>query len=281
VKENTNMNSRWLRTAALITAVGIFGSGCIINVSETRGAYDRCNIGDVCRGASTCIQSGLMVTGMTVGSLCSQSCSSGVTCPIGFAGNAPACVNNQCYSTCAGVGDCPAGNQCAAVAVAGGGAISVCVPSGGGTGPACGDLGQPCCAGATCTAAGATCNVGRNVCAPAVYIGCTAASIGAACSDGPSNGNPAARVQTSCVRPPFSNAGPAGYCSTVCDGTNNSCPSFPGSTTGCYSFQGMTQPMCFVDCVTNPGICPTGTACVMLTGNTGAQVRVCAPPVAG
>lgn len=280
------MNSRWLRTAAFVTAVGIFSSGCIINVSSTRSSYESCGAGESCTGATTCQQATLMITGMNVGTFCSRSCNTDLDCPSGFGLNTASCLETgggvrQCYTKCTGPNDCPAGNACANVPVAGGSSINVCVPRGGGSGPACGGLGQPCCAGATCNVSGATCNLTTNVCAPAVYIGCTAGSIGAACSDGPSNGSAALRVQTSCIRPPFTNAGPAGYCSTVCDGTNNSCPSFPGSTTGCYTFAGMTQPMCFVDCVSNPAICPTGTACVMLTSNSGAQVRVCAPPVAG
>jgi hypothetical protein len=121
-----------------------------------------------------------------------------------------------------------------------------------------------------------------NVCKPAAYTGCTAASANqnAACTDAPTpNGS---RVQTTCQRPMFANAGPNGYCTVACpDGNNNSCPAFAGTSTGCYRFEGMTQPMCFADCAANPAICPSGTACVMLTSNTGAQVRVCAPPLAG
>jgi hypothetical protein len=159
----------------------------------------------------------------------------------------------------------------------GGTAVRACIP--GGASAPCGGTGQACCGGTTCNESANTC-ASDGVCKPKAYNGCTAASASAnlQCTDAIANagGN---RIQTTCQRPPFTNAGPAGFCTAVCNGTNESCPQFPGSTSGCYRFEGMTVPMCFVDCVTNPAICPAGTACVMLTSNSGAQVRVCAPPV--
>lgn len=273
------MTLRWWKTAALVAAVGIFGSGCIINVSQTRNQYERCDTGDVCRGASSCQASNLAISGMSAGNFCTQSCSSGTVCP-GSGANNGVCLEaagvGQCFLKCMTATDCAAGLTCAPVNTAGGGSVNVCIP--GASGPACGGIGQSCCGGTTCNDAAGTC-ASDGICKPKAYNGCTAGSIGAACTDALApNGT---RVQTTCQRPPFSNAGPDGYCSAVCNGQNNSCPSFTGSTTGCYTFTGMTQPMCFVDCAAAGVVCPSGTACVQLTSNSGAQVQVCAPPVSG
>lgn len=274
------MNLRWLKAAALMTAVGIFGSGCIINVSPSRAAYDSCNTGDNCAGLTICQASRVVLAGGVAGNFCTESCSGAGSCPLS-ANGAGVCVIpagtslGQCFAPCSVGGACPAGSTCGAIPTAGGGAVNVCVPGSGGSAP-CGAAGQACCGGASCTEAGTTC-ASDGVCKPAAYVGCSAGRIGAQCTDAPNRTG--LRVQTTCQRPQFVNAGPTGFCSAVCNGTNESCPTFPGSTTGCYTFQGMTAPMCFVDCVNNPNICPTGTQCVMLTSNSGAQVRVCAPPV--
>jgi hypothetical protein len=267
------MTLRWWKTAALVASVGVFGSGCIINVSQTRNPYETCGTGDTCNGASACAS--VTVNG-TAGSFCSQSCSSDAQCPSRL-GNTGSCFMGSCFQKCSGPTDCAAGMACAAVNQ-GSGTINLCVPGSGSV--QCGGIGQACCGGTTCNDASATC-AGDGLCKPRAYNGCTAASVaaGAQCTDAFAvNGS---RVQTTCVRPPFANAGPDGYCSIVCNGTNESCPPFAGSTTGCYTFQGMTAPMCFVDCASNPAMCPAGTACVQLTSNSGAQVRVCAPPVSG
>lgn len=276
------MTLRWWKTAALVAAVGIFGSGCIINVSQTRETYERCDTGDSCRGASVCQSSNLAISGMTAGNFCTQSCSAGSVCP-GTTANNGVCLEaggvGQCFLKCSTNSDCFTGMTCGTVATAGGGSLSVCIPGAGGSTPVCGGVGQACCAGGACNDSTTTC-ASDNVCKPRAYNGCTAGSIGAQCTDALSNGG-TLRIQTTCQRPPFTNAGPDGFCTAVCDGTNNSCPVFPGTTTGCYRFEGMTQPMCFADCASNPNMCPTGTACVQLTSNSGAQVRVCAPPVSG
>jgi hypothetical protein len=275
------MRSKWWKTAALIVAVGVYGSGCIVNVGPSRTRYASCAPTDNCAGISTCQASPISLAGMGNGNLCTQSCSNDSSCPSASNGNPAVCLavagtSGQCFSTCATGTDCPAGTACGEVN-RGGLNVRVCVP--GTSSGACGGIGQPCCAGSTCTEANAAC-ASDNLCKPAAYVGCTAASVEARaqCADAVTNGG-AVRVQTTCQRPPFTNAGPAGFCTAVCDGTNTGCPSFPGATSGCYRFEGMTSPMCFVDCAANPTVCPTGTACVELTGNTGARVRVCAPPV--
>jgi hypothetical protein len=268
------MTLRWWKSAALVAAVGVFGSGCIINVSQTRNTYESCGTGDVCNGASNCTS--ITVNG-TAGAFCTQSCSSDATCPSRL-GNAGSCFMGTCFQKCSSPSDCGSGMTCTAV-TQGSGTINLCVPGSGST-PQCGAIGLACCAGATCNDTAAAC-ASDGICKPRVYLGCTAASAAAnaQCSDAPTPSG--ARVQSTCLRPPFSNAGPDGFCSAICNGNNNSCPQPIGGTAGCYTFTGMTQPMCFIDCATNPNSCPTGTACVMLTSNTGAAVRVCAPPVSG
>ncbi len=273
---------RKLNAALLMAAMGILGNGCILNVGPSgRSTYQSCNTGEVC-GGSTCQQSGLSLAGMTGGNFCTLACTSNANCPSTGANNgvclAPAGSGAQCFAKCMGPADCASGTSCGQVN-AGGMMISVCVPTGN-VAPACGAVGAACCAGGTCTGANVGC-ASDNICKPGAYTGCTAASANqnAQCVDAPTSAG--TRVQTTCQRPMFANAGPDGYCSVACpDNRNESCPSFPGTTTGCYRFMGMTQPMCFADCAANPNICPAATACVMLTGNTGAQVRVCAPPLA-
>lgn len=276
------MFSRKLSAALLMAAVGILGNGCILNVGPgTRNTYQTCNTGEVC-GGSTCQPSVLSTAGMTAGNFCTITCSSDANCPSTGANNG-LCISTavgasgQCFSKCSTNADCALGTTCGQVTRAGM-QVNICVPNGGVA--ACGAVGGACCAGGTCNGSNIAC-ASDNICKPAAYTGCTAASVaaGAQCTDAATpNGN---RVQTTCQRPMFANAGPDGYCTVACpDGNNNSCPSFPGTTTGCYTFQGMTGPTCFADCAANPAVCPTGTACVMLTSNTGAQVRVCAPPLA-
>jgi hypothetical protein len=268
-----NMTLHWWKSAAWIAALGVFGSGCIINVSHTRNTYESCGTGDVCNGASNCTS--VTVNGVP-GAFCTQSCSSDAVCPSRLGHNG-SCFMGTCFQKCSGPGDCGLGMTCTAVAQ-GWGTINLCVPGSGST-PPCGAINQSCCAGATCNDPNAAC-ASDGICKPKVYLGCDAASAAAneQCTDAltPSG----FRVQSTCLRPPFTNAGPTGFCSLVCNGDNNSCPQPIGGTAGCYIFTGMTQPMCFIDCPTNPNLCPTGTECVMLTSRTGAAVRVCAPPVA-
>ncbi|MDP3273820.1 MAG: hypothetical protein Q8Q09_01405 [Deltaproteobacteria bacterium] len=284
------MANRWLKAATLIAAMGIWGSGCIINVGggNTRNTYQSCSPGDTCTGISVCQTSAITLAGSAAGALCTTSCTVDTQCPSSpSTGNTSLCLSTtggsgQCFAKCMTNTDCAAGTTCGAVQRTGPGgtmSINVCIP-GSGSVVTCGGIGQACCGGNTCNDAAGAC-ASDGICKPRAYIGCTAASANAnaACTDAPNQRGQ--NVQTICTRPPFTNAGPDGFCSTVCDGTNESCPTFAGSTTGCYTFAGMTRPMCFVDCATNPNICPSNTQCVMLTGNTGAQVRVCAPPVSG
>jgi hypothetical protein len=277
------MQIRWFKAVALVAAAGVFGAGCIIDVGPSRAVYETCTNSASCAGLSVCRTSDIVLPGQVAGQFCTLTCSNSANCPIGATGQG-ICLSTggsgRCYAPCGAGAACPLGSSCGQV-MSGGVPIQVCVPGvggGPGPGPACGAIGQPCCAGNACSDASGAC-ASDGICKPAAYLGCTAASVEARaqCTDALTNG--ANRVQTTCQRPPFINAGPDGFCTAVCDGTNESCPRFPGSTSGCYRFEGMTVPMCFVDCATNPNVCPTGTACVELTGNTGARVRVCAPPV--
>lgn len=253
------------------TVCGV-GNTCQPMAMTTGNAYSACRSTPECSAGLSCRPANTTTTG-TAGSFCTAPCTPGSTCPASPRGVGATCVTvsgtGQCYENC-GVGNsCPVGFTCAMV-----GGSQFCTPDGGTT-TQCGRVGDPCCAGNTCTDAGAAC-ASNGQCVLAPYVGCAASSLGQACGAGLStNGTP---VPTSCQRPMIANPGSDGFCTATCLGGGTMCPVVSGRTTNCYLLSGAASGQCFVDCPDGTG-CPTGTQCVMVMPmGVAGQVRLCMPP---
>jgi hypothetical protein len=284
--------------------LGVFGTGCIVEVTASRGAYERCSAGDSCLGGTTCTQAAFVVSGTGSTNVCTAGCSNAAQCPVG--GNnstlAPTCVISasagvgQCYDTCNSDADCGfgSGTRCSNIA---GTLVNICAPIGSGT--SCGGSGQACCAGNLCSgglacvggtcatapppcgASGQACCTGNmcgtglacvnNVCAAATparpfYAKCVA---GDACSTG-----------TTCIQSSVQVAGMAqgSHCSTLCPtGAANTCPGYVAGQVECIAIGGnVAQAQCFRLCQSTNDCTMFNTTCTQIMMPAG-PIRVCAP----
>ena len=121
------------KTITLAGCLVVFATGCVVETTTTRGAYEACSAGDLCTSGTSCAQAMYSVSG-SPGNLCTASCSAGPQCPVSpyFSAYLPTCVVNGstgqglCYDTCLSNADCGGGTQCALIA---GTNNRICVPA--------------------------------------------------------------------------------------------------------------------------------------------------------
>ncbi|MFN7698434.1 MAG: hypothetical protein ACK5U8_11085 [Deltaproteobacteria bacterium] len=124
----------WVAITAVGASLALALAGC-----PSRGvpSYDPCRSGEACEdGPSRCIE--IVYPGPSgegVGSMCTlQGCARDADCPFDPRGERGRCLlfagaPSTCFEACARAGDCALGWSCQALAPAGGGTLSVCVPA--------------------------------------------------------------------------------------------------------------------------------------------------------
>jgi hypothetical protein len=256
------MDRQWWKLAAWVAMTMAWAAGCV----PATGRYERCELGDVCAGLSTCAVANTPAAGMAALPFCTQSCITGNDCPAGSNGVAAACVTNggtsQCYRQCDAGGGCPLGEVCSTLA---GMPTSLCVPAGSTGTPACGGSGQVCCAGNACSA-GLTCGtpVGGSgmVCGVAAACGGAgqACCAGNACSAGLTCGTPVGGSGLVC-----------GTATTSCGGAGQPCCTGNVCTAGytCGTPAGGSGLVCgtavpgpYAGCTPPGATCGGGTQCM-------------------
>lgn len=286
--------------------LGALGTGCVIDVSS-RGAYDSCSAGDTCSFGTICQASGVVVSGRAQGSLCTETCTPGIsTCSAG--GETGVCVltsagTSQCFRSCSGPGSvlCGSGASCVAAGSSATGSLYVCVPTPGtGTTVTCGASGQSCCAGSVCNSGlacgtgnicGTPCGLSGQSCCPGstcttglscgmnglcgsttrpatAYVSCTPA--GSTCTDG-----------TTCIQAlAQSPTTPVGNtCTAICSsGAASMCPGYVPGQVECVNLTGNPSMFqCVRLCNAASDCAPYNTQCLSVVSGGGSTIRICAP----
>jgi len=244
--------------------VGALGTGCVIEVAN-RSTYDSCSTSDSCGGTSSCAPVTFNAS-TTQGSLCTFTCSALSPCPSGGLCVVATGGRGQCYRPCTSDLACGYATVCRSVTTSTG-AAQICVPNTVGGAPACGALGQTCCAGNSCSG-GLTCSGGTCARGVTAYQSCTPA--GSTCSDGTSCIQALARGQTT----PVGNT-----CTAICPGGAASmCPGYVPGQVECVNITGNPSMFQCVRLCNSAADCSAyGTQCLMVTSAGGAQIRICAP----
>jgi hypothetical protein len=257
------------RLTNILGLLGLLGTGCVVEVGASRGAYQGCDPGDLCAAGLSC--SPITAVGGVARNMCTATCTVGGLCPAGGT-----CIVNgatglgQCFLGCASSpAICPSSTVCGQTNTTP--PLAICVA--GTTGTACGGAGQACCSGNACSA-GLTCQGGSCAMTTVAQPYQSCSPPGAPCAGG-----------TACLQALARGMGtPQGNtCTITCtSGQAAMCPGYvPGAavqSVECVNLTGNpTMFQCVRLCNSGADCTPYGSQCLQVTAGGGAPIRICAP----